>query len=515
MRCMANPGTSLLLAVLIGLTLGVGSAARAQGERFALVVGSNRGLIEEEQLRYAERDASKMKRALLDVGGFSEANVTELLGANAESLHAALKQLKSRMAGGPHDRLVVYVSSHAAEGALHLAGTELMLEELVEFVKAAPVRVGLLVIDACQSGRLTRLKGLKPADGPATRIEASGVEGRVLISSSGADEYAQESDSLEGSYFTHYLVTGLRGAADSSRDGQVTLDEAYAWAWARTIEATFASRGGVQRPSFSVDLRGAGQLVMAEPRKSASRLELDVEAPGRWLVVAEASGRIFADVDKAEGPLVLALPGGVYRLELRVGEAVLERTVTVPAQGLLTVSDGDFERTSLVRVARKGGQGTRLGLSASGGVASGLVAGLGLEGGAELRLRRDGLVGGPFNQLVATFGWRGGRSQTAAFRHDELELRLGVGHRFAWERWSLALDVETGPLLAFQSDLPDGSGRTSLGLAMCVALEARLKLVGPLEAFAVGTGGGAVVKKLSGTTLVPRLAASLGLVFVF
>ncbi len=500
---------------LITLLLIAASSAFAEGRRFGLVVGENRGLGEEEQLHFAESDARRVKEALVDVGGFAAQDVITVAGTDAPSLRAALARLRESMGTGPQDRLIIYVSSHAGDGVLHLAGTEFPMQELVDFMKASPVQVGLLVIDACQSGRVTRLKGLKVSDLPATRIEASGVEGRVLISASGANEYAQESEALQGSYFTHYLVTGLRGAADTSRDGKVTLDEVYSWAWARTIEATFSSRGGVQRPAFSVDLRGAGQLVLSEPQRSVTHLTLDVRAPGRWLVVSESTGNVFADVDKAEGPISLALPAGSYRVQLRVPDGVLERTVTVPASGGVTLSGGDLEQASLLRVARKGGEETRLVLSGGGGVSSGLVLGLTAQPSAEVRLRRDGYLLGPLNQLSASFGFRDGTPLSRSFHQSEFELRVGTGHRFSWQPASLTLSFETGPLLILQSALPDGSSRTSLGLTLVLSLEARVKLVGPLEFFLHGNGGAAVVKKLAGVSLVPRVGATVGLAVSF
>jgi uncharacterized caspase-like protein len=57
------------------------------------------------------------------------------------------------------------------------------------------------------------------------------ASGEVVITSSSADELSQESDEVGGSYFTHYLLSGLRGAADTSGDGEVTLDEAYRYVY--------------------------------------------------------------------------------------------------------------------------------------------------------------------------------------------------------------------------------------------------------------------------------------------
>ena len=65
---------------------------------------------------------------------------------------------------------------------------------------------------------------------------AQDVEGHAFLTSSSADEAAQESDRIGGSFFTHYLITGLRGGADANADGKVTLGEAYQFAFAETVE---------------------------------------------------------------------------------------------------------------------------------------------------------------------------------------------------------------------------------------------------------------------------------------
>lgn len=506
-----------LLPLLHGL---LGSAAFAQGRRFALLVGENRGVASDELLRFAEVDAQRVRDVLVEVGGVGAEDAIVLAGADAAALRRALSALSLAMvkatAEGPNDRLYVYVSSHAKDGLLHLAGTELPLQELVDFVKRAPVRVGLLVVDACESGVLARLKGLSPREGSSRRVEASGVEGRVLISASGADEYAQESEALGGSTFTHHLVTGLRGAADASRDGRVTLEEAYAWAWARTIEATFGSVGGVQRPAYSVELSGQGQLVLSEPVAARARLTLDVAAAGRWLVVAASSGMLVAEVDKGDGPVSLALAPGRYVLRLRTARGLLERGVSLAAVGEVVVRGADLERASLVSSARKGDAEGAMAISLGGCVSSGLVRGLSVQPGIELRLRRDAHLAGPLNQFVLSLQGRDGAARDGSFHQTEVELRIGVAHRFVWSRASLATGVELGPLLVAQSLLPNATSRTGLGLAGAAALELRARLSGPVEAHALATAGGALLRTIvSGAVVAPRVGLSLGLVVGF
>jgi hypothetical protein len=504
--------------VLASLVLSGHALAQTPARRFALIAGENEGLRGEETLRYAEDDAQRVRDALVEVGGVAPDDVTLLKGLTAESLRAALRTLKTTLAtqGRPRDRLVVYLSGHAGDGTLHLDGTEVPLSELVDFVKQAPVEVGVLIVDACRSGAMTRLKGLSPTNGPPVKVEASGLQGRVLISASGADEYAQESDALKGSTFTHHFVTGLRGAADSSRDGRVTLDEVYAWAWSRTIESTFGSRGGVQRPSFKVDLSGNGQLVLSEPAAASGRLTIAVEPPGRWLLVSAQTNAVMAELDKPVGPLSLALPAGGYRVRLQTDQGVLERVVTVPATGGVTLSGDELERASRTQVALKGAPVSSVTLSVGGGVSSGVVNGLGVHPGGEVRARWHTTVLGPIDELVTSLNVRDGRSSGSGFRQTELELRAGGGHRFFFSRLLVFVGVEFGALLMFQNDLPGLEPRTSLGGTAQAALELRVSIVRSLELYLLGTAGGALVKKSAGGIVpVPRAAVSAGVAFVF
>ncbi len=508
------------------LAAGLASAQPGTGRRYALIVGENRGLSSDEALRFAEDDARRVRDVLTELGGVAPSDAWVLTGTsvNAGSVREALATVSAalRSAGdGGASRLIVYVSSHAGEGEFHFNGTTLPFADLVEFVKQAPVEVGVLVVDACRSGAVTRLKGLKPSSAPTVTVE-SGLKGRVFISASGADEYAQESDLLQGSAFTHHLVAGLRGAADASHDGAVTVDEAYAWAWARTLESTFGSTTGLQRPQVHVDLRGEGELVLTQPGQATARLTLGVESAGHWLVVDRKTQRLVADLVKPGGPVSLALPPGSYAVRLRTDRQVFERTVTVPEAGTVVVKDAELEQASLQRVALKGGAPVELALSAGGVVASGLVAGLQAQPGVDVRLRRDGHLVSFLNQLSAEVSWRTGASPNAGFAQNEVQVAFGAGHRFqlaapwgAARSASLALGLAAGALFVHQSQLPDGSSRNSLGPSLQFDVEGRLPLGGPLELSALGSAGGAVMKKSTGINALPRLSAALALVVVW
>ena len=130
------------------------------------------------------------------------------------------------------------------------------------------VRLGIL--DACQSGEITRTKGMVIGVPFAEVTEVRQAEGEAWLTAASADEAAQESDKIRGSFFTHYLLSALRGAADQG-DGVVTLGEAYAYAYDRTVSRTGATTGGTQHPTYDYRITGRGDLPLTDvsPRTRA------------------------------------------------------------------------------------------------------------------------------------------------------------------------------------------------------------------------------------------------------
>jgi len=77
------------------------------------------------------------------------------------------------------------------------------------------------IIDACKSGSVTRRAARRPTSSSSMSCTRScrhgaAVEQRLPTSS-------PESRALQGSVFTHHLVSGMRGAADEDNDQQVSI----------------------------------------------------------------------------------------------------------------------------------------------------------------------------------------------------------------------------------------------------------------------------------------------------
>jgi len=177
------------------------------------------------------------------------------------------------------------------------------------------------------------------------------------LTASAGDEIAQESDELRGSFFTHALVSGLLGAADRDRDGNVALDEAYRFAYENTLRSSSRSAAGLQHPTFFYDLRGQGQLVITRPfvqRERRGALELPPAI--LYLVFRDGpEGQVSAEVPADPAVRRLSLPPGTYFLRGRAADYVLEGSVQVDAGRVTRVDPSALTRIEYAHLARKGG----------------------------------------------------------------------------------------------------------------------------------------------------------------
>jgi uncharacterized caspase-like protein len=362
----------LVLGALAGTCAGV--PARADGpRRFALVVGEPDGGPGAIRLRYAERDARRIHAILTRVGGVRPEDARLLHTTGASAFLSALAELSARAeaarAQGVSTVLLVYYSGHAADGALRLGPERIPFEQLRLALERAPADVRIGLLDSCRSGAIARAKGVRPAPAfDVSRPAGDAPRGLVLIASSAADEDSQESDAIGASWFTHHLASGLLGGADSSGDGKVTLSEAYAYAYARTVGSTASSAGGVQHPVFLYDLGGAGDLIMADLTPHAGGLVLGPASEGLY-VVLDGGGRAVAEVAKGAGDVRrVALPAGRYVVKKRLPDesGVLVAPVVLGAAPL-RLEDAQMERQPLARDPQKGFGGARWSLLSSVG----------------------------------------------------------------------------------------------------------------------------------------------------
>lgn len=293
--------------------------APASIERYVFAISANDGGKDRATLRYAESDAKAFASVLKELGGVPQKNVLLVHEPSLSQLNARFDQLdkmiRQTKGNSGRDEVLVYYSGHADEKGLRLGSELYVWSEFRKRVDALSSDVKIAVIDACGSGAIIRAKG--GVSVPAFMMDkSSDMKGYAFITSSTQDESSQESDKLQGSFFTHSLVSGLRGAGDASGDGKVTLSEAYQFAFNETLLKTETTMGGAQHPSRDMNLMGTGDVVMTDLRSTSAGLELNEDVDGR-IFVRDENGVLVAELYKKSGrAMSLGLPAGKYTVRL-------------------------------------------------------------------------------------------------------------------------------------------------------------------------------------------------------
>jgi uncharacterized caspase-like protein len=224
--------------------------------KFALIIANTEytdsGLA---QLTAPGKDAEDFARVLKDhdIGAFDNVNI--LLNQPEPVVREAIDEFFDLKK--PDDLLVLYFSGHGVRddiGALYLAlkntsrarlrATALKADFIRESMDHSRSKRQVLILDCCNSGAFAQ--GSKAAAGvsigTASTFEGTGY-GRVVLTASDSTQFAWEGnkiigDETDNSLFTHFLVRGLEGEADSDGDGRITIDELYDYAYEQILIRT-------------------------------------------------------------------------------------------------------------------------------------------------------------------------------------------------------------------------------------------------------------------------------------
>ena len=221
------------------------------GRKLALLIATytyeDEGL---RQLTAPGHDAQALRDVLRDpdIAGF---DVTILEDRSRYEVGLALGEF---FRGRRHDDLtLLYFTGHGIkdeEGQLHLAMTDarrdnldfttLRADEIDRAMTRCMSRRQVLILDCCYSGAFPAGR-LAKADTEAVSLDQLQGRGRTVLTASDATQYSFEDGQVQGSapqsVFTRHLVQGLRdGSADLNGDGDITLDELYAYVHAKVID---------------------------------------------------------------------------------------------------------------------------------------------------------------------------------------------------------------------------------------------------------------------------------------
>ncbi len=284
-------------------------------DRYAIYIGSNKGGKGREELLYAGSDAQNFQKAMSEIGGVNDANSYILIDPSKEKIDETLdkisRQIVTSQSHAKRSEFIFYYSGHSDETALLLGDVPYEYSELKSAITEVPSDIHVVILDSCYSGNFIRTKGGQKRK-PFLIDDSSVVTGHAYLSSSSTNEYSQESDEIESSYFTNAMITGLRGAADASGDNKVTLNELYSYAFNDTLSKTESSKAGPQHPNYNITLVGSGDLILSDISNGEAMLSLSKEAKGKF-IIRNAEGKLISEINKVAGqPIFMALPAAQY-----------------------------------------------------------------------------------------------------------------------------------------------------------------------------------------------------------
>jgi hypothetical protein len=442
--------SALILLAASALVLCLSRAARADVQRFAVIVGNNTGDARDTPLRYAESDATRVYEVLRDLGGFKPVNMVLLKGETQSTVEDTLIAVNERARAallhpGSQAVLFVYYSGHADADAFHLGTSRLSTRRVTSLVAGSAATFRLMVVDACRSGGVTRAKGgrIVPAT-PLFTEERIPESGLAFLAASAAHEDAQESEEIRGSFFTHALVSGLMGAADHDGDGAVSLHEAYQYAYGATLRATSRTLFGTQHPVFRFDFAGQGAFALTRPQAFAkSRAVLEFSHGIGFLVLRDGrDGPVIGEIGPQDRHRTLSVKPGRYFVRGRGPDVLYEGRFDAQSGTRKLIDTRSMDRVDYARLVRKGGRssgfshGPELGARVRSRLSNADTACIGGFLGYAIELEHFG-ARGRLAACTSEFS-----NQRIDARTNEYDLELRLSH--TWDVSPLALDVGLG-----------------------------------------------------------------------
>lgn len=433
---------------------------------YLVSVGNNRGTDDELPLLYAERDASRLSVLMGRLGRVKSINTVSALGESAADLRQTLLKTNVRIRKAKETAahlscLVVYYSGHADARGLHLGNSILPFDELKTMVEGSSADVRILIIDACRSGGLTRVKGAtaaKPFE--IDMVNKPDAEGMVIITSSASGEDSYESEKMRSSFFSHHLLNGLRGAADKDGDRLVTLNEAYRYAYRETLRSS-GTTAALQHPTYRFNLRGKGKLVLTYLKDDSSRFgHLRIATPGFYLLeMSNEQDTELSEISVGDKGARLVMPTGDYFVQRRDRAHYTEYRFSL-AMGEAKALESLSSRTvKYAKLVRKGGgdKAVAMSIQALLGARGAVIDGMGVS--------PHGVLGVALDFPWFSIGLRGRYTQKKGFVtddaldsiHREAGLDFTLQRYFDFRRISLSLGILLEGIYYRQQFKTDGS----------------------------------------------------------
>ena len=199
-------------------------------------------------LKYTDDDAYRIYAFLRSPkGGALDSDQISILIDEAATRLNIMDAMRNTFAkAGPNDLIMLYFSGHGLNGAflpIDFDGYNNRLdhETIKSILNESEAKYKICIADACHSGSLLAMKSGSSNSILESYYEslAEAKEGTALIMSSKSQETSLESQGLRQGVFSHYLIKGLEGDADSGiKDNIITISELFDFVYRNVKEYT-------------------------------------------------------------------------------------------------------------------------------------------------------------------------------------------------------------------------------------------------------------------------------------
>lgn len=327
--------------------------------RFAFLVGANNGGKDRVTLRYAVDDARALEEVLEEMGGLLPGDSHFLEEPDREKFFSEIEELTKDVEEARNTfrrvEVILYYSGHSDEESIFLGNSRVTYKEFRDIITSMNADVRIAILDSCASGALTLPKGVIKKS-PFLMDTAYDMKGYAFMTSSSASEAAQESGRLGRSYFTHNLISGMRGAADMNLDGRITLNEAYQFAFDGTLTQTEKTMAGPQHPNYHIEMSGTGDVVITEIRQSTAILVLNEDIDGKFYIHSK-DNFLIVELEKPSGRKIsIGLNEGDYRIINISGRDIFESKISLENGESFDLGSKQFTQTDKIPTVLRGSQ---------------------------------------------------------------------------------------------------------------------------------------------------------------
>jgi|GEM_PF-3786057 len=232
---------------------------------YAVIVG----LTKYQNLRgpkFARKDAEIFEKYAINVFGIPPGNIRLLTDEKATSsvIKGYLRDWLSRKEGFK----VIYFAGHGVpdpenprsgasyilpyDGNPELKTTLIGVEEIARYSRNNEKDTIIVILDACFSGvGGGRTPELAQRPLVVARIPSTGG---IYLSAAEGSQPSKDYEKAKHGYFTYYLLLGLKGRADSNRDGWITTKELYDYVKSNVEEVTDGLQIPVLKPEKNIKI---------------------------------------------------------------------------------------------------------------------------------------------------------------------------------------------------------------------------------------------------------------------